>query len=70
MKVEWSEFYEPRHAEDFEDWQPMPPTKYTGEVINAVRTFGETKLVVMRNDGRVVQIPIGDVRHLSEGEGK
>lgn len=56
MRVAWEEFYEPRHAEDYEDWHPLPPTKYAGEVINAIRAWGETRLVVMLDSGEVREV--------------
>jgi hypothetical protein len=56
MKVTWQEFYEPHHAEDYEDWHSLPPTVYTGEVIGTVRAWGETKLVVMLDSGQVREV--------------
>ena len=62
MRVTWQEFYEPHHAEDYEDWHPLPPTVYSGEVINAVRAWGETRLVVMLDSGEVREVLANRVR--------
>jgi len=64
VKVAWEEFYEPHHAEDYEDWHPLPPTKYQGEVINAVRAWGETRLVVMLDSGQVREVKAERVRQI------
>lgn len=62
MRVMWEEFFEPHHPEDFEDWHPLPPIKYYGEVINAIRVWGETKLVVMLDEGTIREVNASRVR--------
>lgn len=62
MRVAWEEYYEPHHAEDYENWHPLPPTKYVGEVINAVRAWGETRLIVMLDSGQVREVKAERVR--------
>lgn len=70
MKVTWTE---PLHLPDPDDY-PLPdhyvippPVRHRGEVINAIRTFGETRIVVARDDGEIVEIPRSWVR-LDEGK--
>ena len=61
-QVEWLEFYEPYHAEDYEDWQPTPPIRHVGNVIDCVRVWGDTMLVVACSDGKVRQVKIDRVK--------
>lgn len=64
MRVAWEEYYYPHHADDYEDWTPQPPTKYAGEVINAIRAFGETRLVVMLDSGEIREVQANRVRRV------
>lgn len=66
MRVQWEEFYEPHHAEDYENWHPLPPTKYVGEVITAIRSWGDTYLVVMLDSGEVREVLAKRVRQVKQ----
>lgn len=65
MRVEWVEVHIPPNdvLESYcYDGAPFPATKYRGEVINAIRTWGETKLVVLLDSGGVREVCIDLVR--------
>jgi hypothetical protein len=59
MRVKWTGQLTARD-EDMENWAggPLPLPKYEGEVIGTVRSWGDTKLVVMLDSGRVTEILI------------
>jgi hypothetical protein len=62
MRVIWQEWYFPHHAEDYEDFHPLPPTTYAGEVIGTVRVWGETRLVVMLDSGDTREVAASKVK--------
>jgi len=65
MRVEWIEFCSiDVDMLEAHGWtgEPLPHAKYSGEVINAIRAFGETRLVVMLDSGEVKEVEISKVK--------
>ena len=70
MRVEWTEVHIPptdileNYLEDGLPWPAFPATTYRGEVINAIRTLGETRLVVMLDSGEIVEVKANRLRRV------
>jgi hypothetical protein len=63
MRVEWLVFAP--IPEGYEDtYVPIPPAKYSGELVGTVRSFSRgTLAVVAMDDGSFQQIELDRIRH-------
>lgn len=61
LMVAWTVMNNPPYDGDYVDWVPVVTT-YRGRVLDSVRHWGETFLVVACEDGKVREVKMNEVR--------